>query len=105
MTFETLYIPIPIYIANGSTFTTGKGSIILKHLSIDTKEVATMLESVFFCEDLMCQLLSLGAFLQDSFSVKRNKDLVTVNMHSSIEFMIFKPKMIDNTIYVLQILD
>ena len=105
MTFETLYIPIPIYIANGSTFTTGKGSIILKHLSIDTKEVATMLESVFFCEDLMCQLLSLGAFLQDSFSVKRNKDLVTVNMHSSIEFMIFKPKMMDNTIYVLQILD
>jgi len=54
MTFETLYIPIPIYIANGSTFITGKGSIILKYLSIDTKEIATMLESVFFCEDLMC---------------------------------------------------
>jgi len=105
MTFETLYIPIPIHIANGSTFITGKGSIILKYLSIDTKEIATMLESVFFCEDLMCWLLSLGAFLQNSFSVKRSKDLVTVNVHSGVEFMIFKPKMMDNTIYVLQILD
>jgi len=104
-TFETLYMPIPIYTANRSTFITGKGSVVLKHLSINTKEVATTLESVFFCKDLMCWLLSLGAFLQDGFSVKGSKDLVTVNVHSSIEFMIFKPKMADDTIYVLQILD
>jgi len=34
-----------------------------------------------------------------------SKDLVTVNVYSGAEFMVFKPKMADDTIYVLQTLD
>lgn len=104
-TFETLHMPIPIHIANRTTFITGKDSVVLKHLSIDTKEVITNLEPVFFCKDLTYQLLSLGAFLQDSFSVQGKKDLIIVNMCSGAEFMFFKPKMANDTIYILQILD
>ena len=53
-TFEILHMPIPIHTANGSIFITGKGSIVLKYLSIDTKEVTTILELVFSYEDLTC---------------------------------------------------
>ena len=63
VTFKVLAMPLPIYTANRSTLITGKGTIILKHLSSQNKEVIITVKLVFFCKDLTCQLLSLGTFL------------------------------------------
>ena len=102
MTFEVLAMLLPIYTANGSTLITGKGT---KHLSSQNKEITTTVNMVFFCEDLTCQLLSLGAFLQEGFTVTENKDHITVNSIGNANFMTFKPRMANDTIYILQTSD
>jgi len=103
--FEKLPVPFPIHIANGSTHITGKGVVVLRHLNTKNSIITTTLPSVFFCKDLTCCLLFLGAFLQDELTVSRNKSIVSINTKSGIEYMTFKPRSSMDTIYVLQILD
>ena len=105
VTFKVLAMPLPIYTANGSTLITGKGTVILKHLSSQNKEVTTIVNMVFFCKNLTCRLLSLGAFLQEKFIVTGNKDHVTVNSVGNANSITFKPRMANNTIYILQTSD
>ena len=105
VTFKVLAMPLPIYTANRSTLITSKSIVILKHLSSQNKEVTTTVKSVFFCEDLTCQLLSLGTFLQEGFRVIEDKDHVTVDNHGNANSMTFKPRMANNTIYILQTSD
>jgi len=103
--FEKLLVPFPIHTANSSIHITGKGMVVLRHLNTKNSIITTTLLSVFFCEDLTCCLLSLGAFLQDELTVSGNKGIVSINTKSDIEYMTFKPRSSINTIYVLQILD
>jgi len=105
ITFEKLLVPFPIHTANSSTYITGKGTVVLRHLNTKNTIITTTLPFVFFCEDLTCHLLSLGAFLQDGLTVSRNKGIVSINTKSGIEYMTFKPRSLMDTIYVLQILD
>jgi len=101
VTFKVLAMPLPIYTANGSILITGKGTVILKHLSSQNKEVTTTVKLVFFCEDLTCQLLSLGAFLQEGFTVTGDKDHITIDSGGNANSMTFKPRMANDTIYIL----
>jgi len=78
-TFERLSKPLPIHTANGSTLIAGKGSVVLRHLNACNDTVITRINNVFYCEDLTCQLLSLGAFLQDGFIVTGDKGFVRIN--------------------------
>jgi len=78
-TFERLPKPLPIHTANGSTLIAGKGSVVLRHLNACNDTVITRINNVFYCEDLTCQLLSLGAFLQDGFIVTGDKGFVRIN--------------------------
>jgi len=103
--FEKLLVPFPIYTANGSTHITGKGVVVLRHLNTKNSIITTILLSVFFCKDLTCHLLFLGAFLQDKLTVSGNKGIVSINTKSGIEYMTFKPRFSIDTIYMLQILD
>jgi len=97
-------VPFLIHIANGSTYITGKGVVVLRHLNTKNSIITTLL-SVFFCEDLTYHLLFLGAFLQDKLTVSGNKGIVSINTKSGIEYMTFKPRSSIDTIYVLQTLD
>jgi len=103
--FEKLSVPFPIHIANSSTHITGKGVVVLRYLNTKNSIITTTLLFVFFCKDLICCLLSLGAFLQDKLTVSGNKSIVSINTKSGIEYMTFKPRSSMDTIYVLQILD
>jgi len=101
VTFQELPIPFPIHIANGSTHITGKGSVVLKHLNSKNQEMTTNVPSVFFCEDLTCQLLSLEAFLQDGLTVEGDKGVVMTKNTNGLEHMTFKPRTSMDMIYML----
>jgi len=103
--FERLPEPLPIHTANGSILITGKGSVVLRHLNACNDTVTTRINNVFYCKDLTCQLLSLGAFLQDRFIVTGDKGFIRINIPDGAEFMIYVLRFLDNTIFVLQILD
>ena len=103
--FERLPEPLPIHTANGFTLITGKGSVVLRHLNACNDTVTTRINNVFYCKDLTCQLLSFRAFLQDRFIVTGDKRFIRINTPDGTEFMIYVPRFLDNTIFVLQILD
>jgi len=105
ITFEKLLVPFPIYIANSSTHITEKGVVVLRHLNKKNSIIIITLLSLFFCKDLTCCLLSLGAFLQDGLTVSGNKGIISINTKSSKKYMTFKPRSSIDTIYVLQTLD
>jgi len=105
ITFQELPIPFPIHTANSSTHITGKGSVVLKYLNSKNQEVTTNIPSVFFCEDLTCRLLSLGAFLQDGLTVEGNKGVVMTKNTNGPEHMTFETRMLMDMIYMLQTLD
>ena len=103
--FETIAVPLSIHTTNGSTYITGKGSVTLRHLNDYSYTIATTLDNVFYCKDLICHLLSLGEFLQNSLSISGNRRIITVNKHNGAVFMTFKPRMSEDIIYVLQAID
>ena len=47
----------------------------------------------------------MGAFLQNRLIISGIRDLVIIKTHDSADFTIFQPRMSNDTIYVLQILD
>jgi len=99
--FEILHILSLIQIANRSMYITGKGAITLRYFNMQKNMVEITINDVFFYNDLICQLLSLGAFLQNGFIISGIRDLVTIKTRESIDFMIFQPKMSNDTIYML----
>ena len=103
--FERLPEPLPIHTANGSTLITDKGSVVLRYLNACNNTVTTRINNVFYCKDLTYQLLSLGTFLQDRFIVTGDKGFIRINTPDGAEFMIYIPRFLNNTIFVLQILD
>jgi len=63
ITFEELPIKLLIQTINGMTYITGKGSIVFRHKGRKGKSLNTTINTVFYCADLTCRLLFLGAFL------------------------------------------
>ena len=103
--FKTIAVSLLIHTINGSMYITGKGSVTLRHLNDCSHTTATTLDNVFYCKDLTYHLLLLGEFLQNGLSISGDRRIITVNKHNGTVFMTFKPKMSEDTIYVLQTID
>jgi len=101
ITFEEFPIKLPIQTANGMTYITGKSSIVFSHKGRQDESLNMTIDTVFYCANLMCCLLSLGAFLRDGFSVSGNRNLIALNTRDSKDFMLFRPRVSENTIFIL----
>jgi len=102
--FETLHILLSIQTASGSMYITGKRAVTLKHLDMQKNMVETIINNVFFCNNLICWLLSLGAFWLNRLIISGIEDLVTIKTHNGTDFMIFQPRILNDIIYMLQML-
>jgi len=49
--------------------------------------------------------ITLGAFLRDGFSVSGNRNLIMLNTRNGKDFMLFRPRVPGDTIFVLQTVD
>jgi len=82
-----------------------KGSVVLRHLNACNNAITTRINNVFYCKDLTCWLLFLGAFLQNGFIVTGDKRFIRINTPDGAEFITFVPRFLGDTIFVLQILN
>jgi len=105
ITFEELPIKLPIQTANSMIYTTGKGSIVFRHKDRQGKSLNMTIDIVFYCADLTYCLLSLGAFLQDGFLVSGDRNLIVLNTCNNKNFMLFRPRVPGDTIFMLQTVD
>ncbi|KIJ08942.1 hypothetical protein PAXINDRAFT_17950 [Paxillus involutus ATCC 200175] len=100
--YSPLETKMTAYTANGVATIEGKGTVIIRYKDEQGYAVAARLHPVLYMPQLNHWSLSMGSFLRDKLTVCSNSQHITIYTESGNPYLIFHPRILGDTIYVLE---